>query len=464
LKDTAALLERAQTGLVAALAATCLLSIFAAQTLLWLAMAVFVARLVRREVKMPRLAVDGPILAFMVWTLLSASFSPQPVVSHESAKKLLLLALLYIAVDTLAVPQRREAVLDTALLGGLVLSAGALLQYYFLGFDQIDRRPHSFMGHYMTAAGLIMFVLLLGAARLVFEGPPRRPTRREVSLLAGLLGGLLALLVLQRLDVMAVEGERVLVAAMAGLGAHRALARTAAPSSGALSALAIVLSAWALVLSLTRNAWLGALAGLLVIGLMRSLRVLWIAVAAAAVVMVLQPPAVIARLTITDLTSRDRWFMWQAGIDMVLDKPVFGQGPRMVERVYPGYRWPGAPNPATPHLHNNVLQIAAERGLPCLALWLWWMAAAIGDAYRELRRGGPGSWTAGAALAALTALMFAGLFEYNFGDSEVLMFALLLSALPYALRRQRAQELPSAARPADQPLPSPAAAASAAAL
>ena len=31
-----------------------------------------------------------------------------------------------------------------------------------------------------------------------------------------------------------------------------------------------------------------------------------------------------------------------------------------------------------------------------------------------------------------------GLFEYNFGDSEVLMFILLVSALPYALRRERA--------------------------
>ena len=33
--------------------------------------------------------------------------------------------------------------------------------------------------------------------------------------------------------------------------------------------------------------------------------------------------------------------------------------------------------------------------------------------------------------------MAAGLFEYNFGDSEILMFTLLVSALPYALRRQR---------------------------
>ncbi len=442
---TAAVLERAQFGLTAALAATCLVSIVAAQVALWLAVAVFIARLVRQETRLPRLALDGPILAFVVWTLLSASFSPEPVVSHQSARKLLYFALLYLAVDTMGDPERRDAVLDAALLGGLVLATGALFQYYFLGFDQIDRRPRSFMGHYMTASGLIMGVLLLGASRLVFEGAPRRPARRELALLGGALGGMIVLCLLQRADVFAVEAERIYVAAVAGVGAHRALSR-GGPSSGVLAALAVVLSAWALVISLTRNAWLGALAGLLVIGLMRSLKVLWIVAAAVVAVVVLQPPAVIARLTITDLSSRDRWFMWQAGIDMILDKPVFGQGPRMVESVYPGYRWPGAPNPATPHLHNNVLQIAAERGLPCLAFWLWWMAAALGDAYRELRRGGPGSWTAGATLAVLTALLAAGMFEYNFGDSEVLMFALLLSALPYALRRQREQQ-PSLAAP-----------------
>jgi hypothetical protein len=62
----------------------------------------------------------------------------------------------------------------------------------------------------------------------------------------------------------------------------------------------------------------------------------------------------------------------------------------------------------------------------------------MADAYREWRRGaqGPG-WGAPASLAILTAVMMAGLFEYNFGDSEVLMFVLLLAALPYALRRQR---------------------------
>jgi len=171
----------------------------------------------------------------------------------------------------------------------------------------------------------------------------------------------------------------------------------------------------------------------------------FVALSMAAALVVLGPARILDRLTLTDVSSRDRYYMWQAGIDMILDKPVFGQGPGMILTRYPGYRWIEAPNPQTPHLHDNALQIAAERGLPCLVMWLWLVAAGMADAYREARRGlsGPG-WVAGAALAVLIAVMTAGLVEYNFGDSEVLMFTLLVAALPYALRRER-EHAPSGA-------------------
>ncbi len=133
--------------------------------------------------------------------------------------------------------------------------------------------------------------------------------------------------------------------------------------------------------------------------------------------------------------------MWQAGVDMVLARPVFGQGPGMIQTSYPRYRWPEAPNPRQPHLHSNLVQIAAERGIPGLVFLLWWVAAAFLAALREARRSaaerGPG-WAAEGALAALAAVFVAGLFEYNLGDSEVLMLVLLLSAVPFALARARA--------------------------
>jgi O-antigen ligase len=108
----------------------------------------------------------------------------------------------------------------------------------------------------------------------------------------------------------------------------------------------------------------------------------------------------------------------------------------MILLAYPRYRWPEATHPQQPHLHNNVLQLAAERGLPGLAFFAWWAGAAVLAAWREARRGG-GAWASAAVLAALAAVLLAGLFEYNLGDSEVLMLVLLLTAVPFALAKGR---------------------------
>jgi O-antigen ligase len=274
-----------------------------------------------------------------------------------------------------------------------------------------------------------------------------RPTRADLSRLGVLAAALAALTVARCFDVFAVETERLFVAGLAAVAATLALARGAwpGPATGTLlAALALPLSGWALLASQTRNAWLGALAGLALVLFLRAPRALWALPVGLGLLLVARPGPVMQRLTFTDPASVDRYYMWQAGIDMIGDKPVFGQGPGMILASYPRYRWPQAPNPVTPHLHDNALQIAAERGLPGLAWWLWLMAAAMGDAWRETRRGSsaPG-WVAPAALAVLVAMMVAGLFEYNFGDSEVLIWTLLVAALPYGLRREREASAPA---------------------
>jgi O-antigen ligase len=121
---------------------------------------------------------------------------------------------------------------------------------------------------------------------------------------------------------------------------------------------------------------------------------------------------------------------------MIRDRPVFGVGPEMIDTVYGRYRqaYPEAVNVTNPHLHNVPIQIAAERGLPALAAWLWFVAVAIRDLSRQLhRRIAPA--VAAAGLAALIAMLAAGLFEYNFGDSEFLMLLLGLLTLPHAAAR-----------------------------
>ena len=118
-------------------------------------------------------------------------------------------------------------------------------------------------------------------------------------------------------------------------------------------------------------------------------------------------------------------------------------GPDGIRHVYADYRDPSAVRPLNPHLHNVPIQIAAERGLPALAIWIWFIAVLIRDLLRK-NRSSPMRSLPTAALAAVMAMLAAGMFEYNFGDSEFLMLFLLIVTLPYAADRVPASTAPSA--------------------
>jgi hypothetical protein len=80
------------------------------------------------------------------------------------------------------------------------------------------------------------------------------------------------------------------------------------------------------------------------------------------------------------------------------------------------------------------MQIAAERGLICLAAFLWflfvlyrslWGFAKSGDETRRL--------TAVSAMCALTGFLVMGLSEFNFGDSEPLILFLFIVSIPFGM-------------------------------
>jgi O-antigen ligase len=108
-----------------------------------------------------------------------------------------------------------------------------------------------------------------------------------------------------------------------------------------------------------------------------------------------------------------------------------------VKQRYPEYRNPAARRPATGHLHNNLVQIAAERGVLGLAAWLAiWIAFFVqaGRIYARLpaTRDDDRALVAG-SLAAVGGFLVAGLFEYNFGDSEVIGLLWVVMAFPFVV-------------------------------
>jgi O-antigen ligase len=194
----------------------------------------------------------------------------------------------------------------------------------------------------------------------------------------------------------------------------------------------------ALVLTFTRSAWVGASVAIAVLLLMKDFRLIGALPVLIAIGIAIAPPQVTQRFysmfDLKDPTSRDRVAMVREGIRMITADPLTGMGPNMVEKVYIRFRDPEAIERVNPHLHNVPMQIAAERGLPALAAWLWFVASAGGGLWGLFRRGRH-RFLAAVGLGAIAGMLAAGFFEHNFGDSEFLMLLLTLITLPFAAER-----------------------------
>jgi O-antigen ligase len=324
----------------------------------------------------PLPAFFWPLLAYGALTIVSALMSADRRTSVVDLRQL----VLYLAVPMVmrfAAGRHAMTSLNVIIAAG---AAGAVLGVVegtaLHQFGDLENRPSGSLSHYMTYSGLIMLVLCAASARLV-------------------LG----------------QGQRIWPAV-------------------AVPALAVALAA-----TLSRNAYIGAVVGvgcLLVARRAKLLLVIPVVVGLAFLVPQVRTRA-LSVFDLRDNSNRDRVQMWGIGARIVRDHPLVGVGPDQVMAVYPKYRPADAVHPKNIHLHNVFIQIAAERGVPALVAWLTFIGVAAAGLLRQMRSG-PSRALGGAGVAAIAALLTAGLFEHNFGDSEVLMLFLGMITLPYAAR------------------------------
>ena len=88
------------------------------------------------------------------------------------------------------------------------------------------------------------------------------------------------------------------------------------------------------------------------------------------------------------------------------------------------------------HLHNKLTQIAAERGLLTLMAWLTFIIWSFISLLKLVKNKDPSLLPlAATGVAALVGLWAAGLFEYNFADSEITTIFLYLITIPFTVGR-----------------------------
>ena len=388
-------LERAAYVALLGFVAALQLSIAASQALLGLTAVLWLTLIVRRRERVDVPAFFWPLLAYAAWTMVSAVFSIDPGTSLVDSKQLLLFAVVPIAYRLLR-GRRSLTAVDVIISMAALSAAIGIVQFGILKWSSPDLRPQGALGMYMTFSGQLMLVACVAAARVLFW--PR---------------------------------DRVWPALV-------------------LPAIIV-----ALATTLSRNAWVGAGVGVGLLLLMRDFRLVGLLPVLAAVFIGFAPTPLTDRfyamfqinhaveetaMTASSVQSnRDRVAMIKSGIRIIKDRPITGVGPDMVMEVYPVYRDKSAVNQLNPHLHNVPIQIAAERGIPALLAWLWFVVVLARDFLRQ-RRTAAITFLPNAALACLAAMVAAGMFEYNFGDSEFLMLFLVLMTLPYAALRGEATE------------------------
>lgn len=260
-------------------------------------------------------------------------------------------------------------------------------QYLFTDYGSLHRRIVGNFSHYQTFAGVLLIGLLLAAAQLATGSGWRSPWR--------------------------------------------------------WAAFGLIFTA--LLLTLTRGAWVAAALALGGLALWRARRVLTTYVVAAVVLglflVFLAPATWLERAEsisdLQDVSNYDRLCMAEAGFYMISERPVFGVGPESVKTLYPIYRHPTAPRLNVPHLHNAILMRAVEQGLPSLLIYGWMMAAGMVLAWRSYRQGRAADLSL-ASLLVLIGFNIASLFEDNWRDTEVRRLLLFFLALPLCIDESKA--------------------------
>jgi len=186
----------------------------------------------------------------------------------------------------------------------------------------------------------------------------------------------------------------------------------------------LAVNSLAILLSLTRMLWLSCLVVLIASLAWRRSRWLFAMPVLLIAILLVAPAVVRSRITESIqpdyYSNAERVQMLRVGWEMIRQHPFSGVGPGRVETLYRSYLKPSDPVPAYyGHLHNNLVQLGAEFGLPALAAALFFLAMLVRELIKQYRspQTAEMQFLCRAAILGLAGYLIAGMFEYTYGHS-----------------------------------------------
>ncbi len=383
-----------------AIAAAALIHVSIAASQIFLGVGILLWVVLRRKLDFPRIWV--PLLAFFAWTVLADAVSPDPWGGRAQIRKFFVfffLPLLYgvFARQFANVYYLVVAWTVTATASGLWSLVQYVVKYrharqtgenFYITY--VGHRITGFESHWMTFGALQLSVLLLLLAQWFFSS--------------------------RRMPVWAYTSVAIF-AVTTLLGQTRSIWLASVPS--------VLYLVWFWRPKMTLLVPVLIVVAFLV-GPSNARQRLW---------SLIEPSA--------DVDSNlHRIVTFRTGVRMIEAHPWFGLGPEEIGRNFKAYVPPDVkrlPVGYYGHLHNIYLQYAAERGIPGLLCILWMIGLTVWDCLHAIWRAGPARsqqlFVLHGAIAVIIGVLVEGAFEYNLGDSEVLMMFVSVVALGYAAVR-----------------------------
>jgi O-antigen ligase len=366
------------------------LSIAVSQIALGLALLVMLYRWVFLKEAPPVTGLEKTAALLAVWALVMIPFSTNVPQSLIFYRRFYLFAVIWVAASAAVTERRRLLLLGFLLAGSLAISIYGQIHHTQLAGGFMSQRM-TVVFNAMTSGALLMMAILVAVGFLIVQGISRRTK-----------------------VVIAVAISPVILG---------------------------------LIMTMTRSAQLGLLAGLGLMLLLAKPRLfgmfLGLLLLVTAVLAVFGENMMSERLwsrinpqyvLAGDNTSL-RLEMWGGGLEMVKAHPITGVGDRGLEEISPDY-YTSPNNLYFGHLHNNIVQMAVIWGIPGLIFGqafvfagLWFLV----KRWRTLRRRPAGlratpaqsGWVLG-AIGVWISFYIAGLTEWYFGDAETMLIYLAI--------------------------------------
>ena len=334
--------------------------------------------------KIYRTPVGLPILCFCLASILAVITSVDYTASLPHLKKIFQFAIFFWVANTVTNEKQKDLLIKLLIISGVIASMAGFSQAWSTAVT-LQTRVAGTMSVYMTFAGLLMLVGLIALGRYLFNDKKEK---------------------------------------------------------WVMGAIGIII--FCLLLTLTRQAWLGFFVGSLILIIFWNKKYLLAIPLAMIGLLLFAPESIKDRMfSITDLndwTFQARILLWQGGLEIFKDNPITGCGFKCVDALHTHYPDPSGFIARHRGMHNNIIQLLVDTGILGLGTWLSIWVAYFLAIYKQLNKITINRLPKGlviGSLAAVTGFLAGGMFETNFYDSEIVMLLYSIMGISLAQTNQK---------------------------